>query len=603
MTNAEVAAQAVTSEQEQTASSSSSSTTSANAAPRGHLSARGQVFASFITPAFENDIKVFSDAYEWQHNPSGLVNFGVAENALLRAEIVDYINRAGWQLEGPDLAYNNRLTTSQKLKEAIAHLYNTYPDGYPDRGDWHERKPRTPVEPEHIHIGSGAGNVLNTLAWSLCEKGDGVLLGLPLYNGFLLDWSFKAEAEIVRVPLPMPEPLGSAAAKEGARDWKSASTVELYEQALKEAEAKGIKTKVLLYCNPANPQGQILPRETTVALLRFAAKHKLHFVSDEIYSRTIYDTTDNVDASGAPAAQFHSVLSIDVEREAGLDPSYLHVVSSASKDFDANGFRLGLLLSQHNRALLASADLQNLPAQTSQPAGTIWTNWIRDTPFLEWFLRENRRRCALAYRYVTEWLQHHQIPYVPATAGHFFLVDLRRFLDLPSSSGPSASLEKQREAEQALADLLVSHKVFIATGAKYEHAVPGWFRFTYTAEPHALREGLARAEAALRLAPFAQSRPLLDTRTGGEPMPRPPRERGGGETKQGERRAGAAVPQQLLLLRGKQLGSSARPASDSDVNSVDEEKAALRAPSPARIDRGERPLDKSSWVRRLFCMS
>lgn len=51
-----------------------------------------------------------------------------------------------------------------------------------------------------------------------------------------------------------------------------------------------------------------------------------------IYSRSVFRTNDVPDPT-----PFYSILGIDVEKEAGLNPSRVHVVSSASKDFSTNG--------------------------------------------------------------------------------------------------------------------------------------------------------------------------------------------------------------------------------------------------------------------------
>lgn len=48
------------------------------------------------------------------------------------------------------------------------------------------------------------------------------------------------------------------------------------------------------------------------------------------------------------------MLSLDVEAETGqpFDRARLHVVYSFSKDFGISGFRLGAVISPHNRFLL-----------------------------------------------------------------------------------------------------------------------------------------------------------------------------------------------------------------------------------------------------------
>lgn len=54
--------------------------------------------------------------------------------------------------------------------------------------------------------------------------------------------------------------------------------------------------------------------------------------------------------------QFVSILSIDPFKEAGCDPSRVHVVYGASKDWGANGLRLGALVSQANPALVTAME-------------------------------------------------------------------------------------------------------------------------------------------------------------------------------------------------------------------------------------------------------
>jgi aspartate/methionine/tyrosine aminotransferase len=50
-----------------------------------------------------------------------------------------------------------------------------------------------------------------------------------------------------------------------------------------------------------------------------------------------------------PRQAFISALNIDWAVEAGCHPARVHVLSSASKDFGMNGFRIGTLVSQANR--------------------------------------------------------------------------------------------------------------------------------------------------------------------------------------------------------------------------------------------------------------
>ena len=258
------------------------------------LSNRGQAFASSYTPELEAILSVFARPFHPERNPDGVVNFGVAENSTLRKELTDYFNDVGLQLDGSELAYNNRLTTSMKLVEALCYLFNNVPDGVIEKNDWESRKPLRAIEPSHVHVGNGAGGVINATIYSLCDSGEGVLLSEPYYNGFLYDITYKNNAVLVKVPLPAAE-----ASKQGEQDredgrWRAPDTVDLWEKAILDAKAKGIKTKVLLHCNPHNPTGQIISRDTTLALLKLAAKYDLHFISDEIYVGATSDMAERI---------------------------------------------------------------------------------------------------------------------------------------------------------------------------------------------------------------------------------------------------------------------------------------------------------------------
>lgn len=64
-----------------------------------------------------------------------------------------------------------------------------------------------------------------------------------------------------------------------------------------------------------------------------------------------------------------SILSIDVKKEADCDPARVHCLYGMSKDFGANGLRIGVLVSQHNpalmRAVLSTAILMKISSASA----------------------------------------------------------------------------------------------------------------------------------------------------------------------------------------------------------------------------------------------
>jgi aspartate/methionine/tyrosine aminotransferase len=169
------------------------------------------------------------------------------------------------------------------------------------------------------------------------------------------------------------------------------------------------------------------------------------------------------------------------------------------------GFRLGLCITQHNEPLMHALMATSLFAQSASPAGQLWAALLNDEKYLDWYLATNRSRLTRTYDYVTTFFRSHQIPYVPGNAGHFFLIDLRAFLR-PSSGTVAA----QRDAEAALSSHLVANGVFVAPGAQYHHPTPGFFRFTFSLEPKALRVGLERIEKALGLSSLVKDQEAVE---------------------------------------------------------------------------------------------
>lgn len=102
----------------------------------------------------------------------------------------------------------------------------------------------------------------------------------------------------------------------------SLSETEL-EKRLEEAKAH-CTPRVLVVINPGNPTGQVLTRENIESVLRFAHRHNLLVLADEVYQHNIY----------APDRKFHSFKRVlhdlggDIAKEVQLAS-----MMSASKGF------------------------------------------------------------------------------------------------------------------------------------------------------------------------------------------------------------------------------------------------------------------------------
>lgn len=464
--------------------------------------------------------KIISDLYDEKDNPDGLVLLGIADNSLCRKELVEFFCSPGrLVLEPRDLTYADTFFASSRVIQSVANLYNNVPDGLYTEESW--TPPLTKVTKDHILIGNGATEILEAVFWDLCDDNDGVLLSTPYYNAFDEDLSFRAKVQIVPVDVPLPEASNGSGVKQSLNTFAE-DTVGCYEKSLADATSKGIRVRAVLICNPHNPTGGIYPRSTIVALAAFAAKHDLHLVMDEIYARSVFPTRDVPNPT-----QFDSILRIDTKKEAGLDPSRVHVISSASKDFSINGFRIGIFISQHNPDLMDALFANARFAQTASPAGQLFASLLNDKEYLAWFLAENRRRLTASFDWMTDFLNHHKIPYVPGNAGHFLMIDLRAFMDQDvidseQSTAPTpnttddvrattaaAAQSKATTPERDLTYRMIKNRVMVAPGAQYHYPVPGFFRLTFSIDPKTLHVGLSRLEKALGLQSWISEQPVL----------------------------------------------------------------------------------------------
>jgi len=304
------------------------------------------------------------------------------------------------------------------------------------------------VGTDRVAVLAGAGSVLEILFHVLADPGDGVLVPTPSYAGFWLDLETRDELTIVPVHCPSDD---------GFR-----LTPTRLDAAL---EAADRPVKALLYTNPDNPRGAVASRDELEAILRWTADRGLHLVCDEVYALSVFGDRP-----------FTSVASL----RPSLGPS-VHVVWAFSKDLAASGLRCGVLVSD-NDDVLRGVDTLAYWACCSGDTQHLLGSMVSDEAWVERYLTEMPRRLGDAYLRATAALDAVGIPYVPAEAGFFLLVDLRRFLEAPTF-----------EAEDALwRRLLDDGKVNLTPGAACRIAEPGFMRLCFAAAPPAAVEEAVR---------------------------------------------------------------------------------------------------------------
>lgn len=96
------------------------------------------------------------------------------------------------------------------------------------------------------------------------------------------------------------------------------------------------------------------PPETLKEFASFCGRNRLHFISDEIYAKSVFSNP----AIPIPMP-FISTLSLDLRDV--IDPALTHILYGASKDFCANGLRLGFVCTKNEGIMGAISSIRLVP--------------------------------------------------------------------------------------------------------------------------------------------------------------------------------------------------------------------------------------------------
>lgn len=329
-------------------------------------------------------------------------------------------------------------------------------------------------------MGGGLIPIMSQVGRVLADPGDGVLLAAPYYHGF--DVSLVLANGILPIGVPVP-----------LCDMFTLAELVHLERGIQKSNVKDTTIKAVILCNPHNPLGRCYPQEVVAAYCQFCEKHGLHLLSDELYAFSVFPSND------IPHPQpFVSALSMDLQ-SLGVDPARVHVLYGMSKDFNANGFRAGAFISQSNPLIIRALTVTAMFMLVSSLTDSLWSTLLNDQDFLPIFLEKNQCKLREAYEYATTWFNFHGLPYIPACAGHFVMVDLRPVLSDIDRYGVLLGVTPEhsmREREAALSAFLLSHKVTIKPGSGCHALESGWFRFTFSVRRDFMDVALVRIERA-----------------------------------------------------------------------------------------------------------
>jgi aspartate/methionine/tyrosine aminotransferase len=299
------------------------------------------------------------------------------------------------------------------------------------------------VDPDHVKVLSGAGAVLEALAFALGDPGDVVLVPTPSYAGFWPDLEGRAGLRIHPV---------HTRAEDGF-----ALTTDLLDAAVGDAPGR---VRAVLLTNPDNPRGEVVPPSTVRSVLDWAATRDLHVIADEVYALSVHGSPFD----GEPFASVGRLLPSLGDR--------VHVVWAVSKDLAASGLRTGFLLSEH-QPLLDAVEVQGTWSGVSGLVQHALADVLGDRAWLSSYVPAMRRGLRESAQVVRDALDGAGIPRTSGDAGFFLLADLRAALDQPTW-----------EAEHRLWQRIVDEGgVNLTPGSALRSVEPGWFRICHASNP------------------------------------------------------------------------------------------------------------------------
>ncbi|OQR73242.1 alanine aminotransferase 2-like [Tropilaelaps mercedesae] len=176
--------------------------------------------------------------------------------------------------------------------------------------DYISKRDGVDTRPENVVLQGGASEAIRSILSMLNETIDGrkpgVMIPIPQYP---LYTATLAEYNMGQIPYYLDE----------ENNW--ALNIDELERSLQEAKKNDLNPRAIVIINPGNPTGAVLSEDNVKDIIRFAHKHKLMLLADEVYQHNVY------------IGKFHSFRK--VHHELGSPYNKIELVSfmSCSKGF------------------------------------------------------------------------------------------------------------------------------------------------------------------------------------------------------------------------------------------------------------------------------
>ncbi|KAK9274679.1 hypothetical protein L1049_021930 [Liquidambar formosana] len=376
--------------------------------------------------------------YDEIKNPSGVIQMGLAENQVSFDLLEEFLEKnpeaSGWGMNGTSGFRENALFQDyhglKTFRQAMASFMGKIRGG------------RAKFDPDRVVLTAGATAANELLTFILADPGDALLVPTPYYPGFDRDLRWRTGVKIVPVHC------------DSSSNFQV--TPQALEAAYESAQSMNIKVRGVLITNPSNPLGATIQRSVLEEILDFATRKNIHLVSDEIYSGSVFTSSE-----------FISIAEI-LETRDYRDSERVHIVYSLSKDLGLPGFRVGTIYSYNDQVVTTARRMSSFTLISSQTQHLL-ASMLSNEKFTENYIRTNRERLRKRYNMIIEGLRTAGIECLTGNAGLFCWMNLSPLLEKPT-----------REGELTLWNSILQEvKLNISPGSSCHCSEPGWFRVCF----------------------------------------------------------------------------------------------------------------------------
>lgn len=303
------------------------------------------------------------------------------------------------------------------------------------------------ILPENVAVTPGCKNALFAAFAAIVEEGNEVIYpdpSFPAYKNLIEFFGGKA------IPIPLLEE------REFSFDMKE----------FKKKVSK--KTKAIIINSPGNPTGTIIPKRDLEQIAKIAKKFNIWVITDEIYSRIIYD-----------AKHYDSIYTMNGMRQRTI------MVDGFSKTYAMTGWRLGYLIMPKEMGSLVDNFLNNSISCTAAFTQEAGLEALRGPQReVKNMVSEFKKRRDFVVK------ELNKIPGVscfPPNGAFYAFPNIKSF---------------QRSSKKIADYLLEDGGVAVLDGTSFGALGEGYLRISYATSMGNLEEGLRRIKRSLQKLPM-----------------------------------------------------------------------------------------------------